>query len=130
MRPLYKLMWFMKIFSFSNEFASLKEHKKLHGNPNFYNFCAKSLLIFLNRKHGFKRLFEACNHLCTRTIKYGRNTYHLWLLNCKKKRHYTSALFSTILATVIIILANFEVGDSLSYYYLLINGIARNSLHI
>jgi hypothetical protein len=52
-----------KNFSFWNELASLKEHKKLAGNPNFYNFWAKSSNISRKtcfdhvQNHGFSYIF-------------------------------------------------------------------------
>ncbi len=52
-------------FSFRNKFASLKEHKKLARNPNFYNFWIKSSNFFRRfKKSNFIKICKFCHFLC------------------------------------------------------------------
>jgi hypothetical protein len=52
-------------FSFRNKFASLKEHKKLCRNPNFYNFWTKSSnFLRVSEKTTFIKICKFRHFLC------------------------------------------------------------------
>ncbi len=52
-------------FSFRNKFASLKEHKKLCREPNFYNFWTKSSdFLRVSKKPTFIKICKFRHFLC------------------------------------------------------------------